>query len=508
LESVGDKLALNPPQTVVEANPTDGRVAAVLSGHPAGAGYDLVITEDQVDSAQKDIRWSRILLERGLEPEVPIVLLSVRFDDKLKISGVFPEGIVLLEPPFTLENLTKTMEHKFSAAIAREEAGRSAAIEWLMRSTSVSDISTAIDDLYMSSARRLEKYAKYAPWFPLSHIAMGRVYTGCNRHAEAIPHLKNAISVDFNQQEAHRLLALCYRRTGKAFDELVELKKMLEADPYSSDLLLRVGEAALRDGDYGSAADLFKRSISNFKPSEKPRGKAKAHVGLGRAYYIEGEQTDNMPKFGMASAEFHAAMNADPTLMAAYNNLILAYRGLGMFSDAKKVMDMAISITPTDAYDWAELFELYLASGDVGKARHALNMAVKIDPENQRILCMAGVTYMRQGMFREAIFLFERAVETNPSDICLYNYLGICHRRLMELDLAIGRYQTAIKIDPNDQNIHFNLGKAYLQNNEREKAAACFKKSLVIDPTFKEAKKAAETLARHNPAGERRNATR
>jgi tetratricopeptide (TPR) repeat protein len=507
-ESMGDIPDLNRPHEVVGATPSDGLVAAVLTGHHDGAGYDLVIAEDQIDALQKDIRWSRILLERGLEPEIPIVLLAARFDEKLRTEGVFPESVVLLEPPFTLEHLTKTMELKFSAAIAREEAGRTAAIEWYMRTGTASDISTAIDDLYMSSARRLEKYLKYVPWFPLPHIAMGKVYAGCNRHHAAIPHLKTAISLDFSLQEAHSLLALCYRRTGQEIDELAELRKMLEANPVSSDLLLRIGESELRDGDYESAADYFNKAIENFRPSEKPRWKAKAHVGLGKAYFVEGEETDTPSKFDMAKREFHIAKDTDPTLMAAYNNLILVYRKLGLFVEAKKVIKQAILITPTEAEDWAGLFEIYLANGDVGKAGYALQRAVRIDPENQHILCMAGETYIRQGMFREAIAQFETALAANPSNTRYYNYLGICHRHLMECDAAIRCYQTALKIDPDDQNIHFNLGKAYLQNNEREKATACFKKALVISPTFKEAKKSVETVARYNAVGEQRNAVR
>ncbi len=507
-ECMGNLPPANPPHEVVGTAPSEGNVAAVLAGHPRGKGYDLVIAEDQIDSLQDDICWSRILLERELEPAIPFVLFADRFDEKLKMEGVLPEGVVLLEPPFTFEHLTKSMEHKFAAAIAREEAGRSAAIEWLMRVGATSDISTAVDDLYMSSARRLEKYLKYAPWSPLPHIAMGKVYAGCNRHERAIPHLKAAIALDFGRQEAHRLLALCYRRTGQAFDELAELKEMLKADPASCDLLLRIGEAALRDGDYESAAAHFKEAIGNFIPPGIPRRKAKMHVGLGKAHYMEGEDTGVQTKFGMAKTEFHIAMDTDPTLVAAYNNLVLAYRKLGMFAEAKKAMEQALHITPTEAEDWAGMFEIYLANGDMGKARYALQRAVKIDPENQRILCMAGETYIRQGMFREAIGQFEAALEANPSDIRLYNYLGICHRRLMEIDAAVNYYLTALKIDPNDQNIHYNLGKAYLQNNEREKAAACFKKALVIDPAFKEAKKAAELAERQSATGEHRNKVR
>ncbi len=507
-ECMGNLPPADPPHQVVGTAPSEGLVAAVLAGHPKGTGYDLVIAEDQIDSPQSDICWSRVLLERDLEPRLPFVLFADRFDEKLKLEGVLPESVVLLEPPLTFEHLTRSMEHKFAAAIAREEAGRTAAIEWLMRTGAASDITTAIDDLYMSSARRLEKYLKYAPWSPLPHIAMGKVYAGCNRHQRAIPYLKTAITLDFSRQEAHRLLALCYRRTGQAFDELAELKEMLKADPVSSDLLLRIGEAALRDGDYEAAAAHFKEAIENFIPPGKPRRKAKMHVGLGKAYYLEGEETGVQAKFGMAKTEFHTALDTDPTLVAAYNNLVLVYRKLGMFAEAKKAMEQALRITPVEAEDWAGIFELYLANGDMGKARYALLRAVKIDPENQRIPCLAGEAYIRQGMFHEAITQFKGALETNPSDIRLYNYLGICHRRLVEIDAAVQYYLTALKIDPDDQNIHYNLGKAYLQNNEREKAAACFKKALSIDPAFKEARKAAEAAGRLDGAGDQRNTVR
>ncbi|MBI5636640.1 MAG: tetratricopeptide repeat protein [Nitrospinae bacterium] len=486
--------------SILDESPSQGSIMFVLAGHPKGNYYDLVIAANDLKKGT-GLQLTKILGEKEVAPAVPFIIYGVGREG----AAGLPETTCLLPAPIAKESLAAALEKIALALIRGEDARRKAAIEKLMQKLAsgerVANFPSQLENIYIRSVANILHLRKYAPWHVASHLSLVNIYMGCNKYESAIPHAKTALRIDPDNREAHRQLALAYRRAGKSFEELGELLEMLKNDPSSSDILLKVGEAYLRAEDYPKAEEFFIKAINAYSPEEENRGRAKLHVGLGRAYAGEAAQGQNGVTMAMARDEFNAAIHLYPLLLSAYNNLILVYRKLGQYEEAMKIVGLAADITPDNAEDWVALFEIFLIDGDQKKARFCLHKALKYDPENQITLCTAAETYVRQGLFEDAVGLFEKAVEVNPSDSRLYNFLGICSRQLNQYDLAIGYYHHALKLDPDDPGLHHNLGAAYRHIGDLAKARAEYETALRLQPDFTEAAEALKRLAHTDVAG-------
>ena len=443
---------------------------------------------------------------------IPVVVFGTGIIEDAKNEPnreIFANGKTYVsELPITFDGFKNVFSSIAETLVQNEDQQRKEAIENLLSYRDTNDFLSTMENLYMLSARKVINYSAYAPWSPIPLLSLGRIYIGSNMYDTAIPYLKRAINLDFSLKDAHKNLAICYKKLGQAYEELEELKQLLKSSPQSSSVLFKVGDAYLRESNYEKAAEYFKKAIASCKPDDGVRHKARIHVGLGNAYVKEGDFKKDISKYTLAEGEFKTAISVDPTLLAAYNSLVITYKKLGQEELAKEAMQKAISIMPDSSEGWISLFEIYLIDGEYDKAKFSLQKAIKYDPENQIILCIAGETYARQNMLQEAIELFEKAIDINPSDLRLYNYIGICYRRLNDIGMAIEYYQKALKIDDKDPNIHYNLGRAYQQGSNNSRAEKSYKKALDLQPDFSEAKNALENLAKFPATSNKRKSVR
>lgn len=465
----------------------------ITSGQETRFFYDLLISAQKMNG-MTGLQLVKKLNKKKIAPMMPTAVFSDNLTIDLKKEKTESGATVFFELPKIYEEFKNIMAKIAAILIYREESARKEKIEKLMSKRKTSDFMAAIENIYMSSASNIGKYKIYAPWLPQPYISLSRIYMGANKYAEAIPYLKTVIKINFHDRSAYHNLLMCYKKTGKSFLELEELKKMLIDFPDSSEVLLKIGDAYLRKGDYENAVKYCKKAIENHKLADSNHLKAKTHVSLGKAYVMEGDDKNDPAKYKDAEEEFNSAVSIDPILLAAYQNLIVIYSKQGKHEDARKTLAEATKIMPDDAEGWLSLFEIYIIDGDISKAKISLEKAFNYDPENQIILMTAGEIYMRQSMYDEAVEIFKMALDVNQSDIRFHNYLGLCYRRLKQIGPAIKNYNKALTIDPEDPDIHYNIGQAYKQNDLLPLAREAFQKALQLKPDFPEATKALETL--------------
>ncbi|MBI5179700.1 MAG: tetratricopeptide repeat protein [Nitrospinae bacterium] len=481
---------------ISEEAPSQGSIVLVLSDHPKGHFYDLIIADNEIKRGT-GLELLTMLGEKELNPSIPFIIYGDRATEKAN-GARMPKTAFVINQPVTAQTLRETLTAINTLLVNEEDGRRKGRIEQLMQTLAAGkktvNFPSLLESIYIESAAKVLHYKKYAPWHYLTYLSLARIYMGCNKFDSMIPCAKAATKLNPECDEAHRLLVLGYKKTGKSREELDELKVMLSTDPASAFILLKIGEAYLHEGDFRTAETYFLNAISSYNPDDENRLRAKLHVGLGKAYAREGEATGDNGRLEQATGEFKKAIEIYPLLMAAYNDLIIVYKKLGRYEEARDIMALAIDITPDNAEDWVSLFEVYLIDGETEKARFSLQKALKYDPENQITLCTAAEIYVRQGMFGEAITLFEKAAEVNPSDPRLYNFLGICSRQLDRHELAVGYYQKALRLNPDDPGLHFNLATAYRHMGNTALARRSYQSALKFDPDFREVKEALEAL--------------
>lgn len=471
---------------IIEDTTCEAALQRVVADYQAMSFYDFIIADQNMEG-MTGVQLANELADKQLSLTSPVVVFCEDIKRDVSKEKRKTGVTAFFELPIRYKKIMDLLVKVSAILIVKEEKERKEKIDSLMSIKGTLDFLSSLENIYIQSAIDVNSYRMYAPWSALPYLSLGRIHIGSNKFADAIPYLKTAIAINFKNKEAHRSLLLCYQKTGKFFQERSELEVMLRASPRSSNVLLKVGDASLREGDYESAMEYFKRAIVNHRKGDSNRLKAKSHVGLGKAYVKEGDHKKDPSIYVIAKDEFDKAVSIDPLLLAAYTNLAVVYNKLGKFDEAKKTIAKAVKTMPADAEGWFSLFEIYLIDGDVEKARHSLAKALKFDPENQVLLITAGEVYMRQGMLEDAIEIFERTVEINPSYSLLFNYLGICYRRLNKIETAVNNYKKAVEIDPDDYNVHFNLGKAYHAGNHLDLAKQSYQTALDLEPGLKEA---------------------
>ncbi|MBI5178399.1 MAG: tetratricopeptide repeat protein [Nitrospinae bacterium] len=471
-----------------------------------GIGYDLIIVSQKM-KALPGIRFARSVTARKTIASAPVMLVVDNLNKELVTEAMGAGVSGFFTMPFVMDEMRTALMRLATILLSRARKKISDAMEQAKATSAKTANPEILEQIHRKGTDVIERCAMYAPWSEEVHTALAAMHIEHGDFAFAIPKLKLAIKINPNNRDTHRQLLACYKKNGQAMEESATLKKLLATNPSSPDLLTKLGDSILHEGNYKEAALYFKKAIANHKPGDPARLKAKSHVGLGKAFMAEGDELSDPAKHEMAKNEFAAAATTDPTLVSAYLNLIASYKKLGLQAEAKAAAAKAAAIAPDNAEGWLDLFSHYLGEGEVQKAKFSLQRAIQYDPENQITLVRAGQMYFLNRMFGEAAGLFEKAAEVNPSDTRTFNFLGICYRRMEMFEQAVANFKKAINLDPEDYNLYFNLGRACQQANDTAKAREAYATALKLNADFEEAKEALASLSPAVPAGAEKAAT-
>lgn len=131
------------------------------------------------------------------------------------------------------------------------------------------------------------------------------------------------------------------------------------------------------------------------------------------------------------------ALDIEPELHQAYNNLAVQYTLLGRKAEAVEALNRSIEINPHDATTYRNLAQLHLGERAYSEALESLRKSLELHPRNGRTHLLLGEVYLGLGVYQLALKHFEDAErETPPSRSPLG--LGQCY-------LQLGRYQEALK---------------------------------------------------------------
>jgi tetratricopeptide (TPR) repeat protein len=150
----------------------------------------------------------------------------------------------------------------------------------------------------------------------------------------------------------------------------------------------------------------------------------------------------------------------------AYNNLGVAYDGLGRGAEAIDAYKQAIRIRPEHAEAYNNLGNIYRRLGRWQDAVDAHEQAIKIKPDDAKASYNLGVAYDALGRGTDAIDAYKRAIRIKPDYAEAHNNRGVVYGKLGRWQDAIDDFREAIRIKPDYVKARNNLARVLAGQGE------------------------------------------
>ena len=143
-----------------------------------------------------------------------------------------------------------------------------------------------------------------------------------------------------------------------------------------------------------------------------------------------------MQNYAEAVPALQKAIAKNPYDGYAYNNLGLAYQGLGRYEDAVTQFQKQIEINPLDQYAHANLASLFLQQKKYDSAQKEYQTAIKITPNNFNLNIGLGTADLGLHQDDDALAAFHIALQKAPSPMTWNNVAFYLADNNSHLDVA------------------------------------------------------------------------
>jgi tetratricopeptide (TPR) repeat protein len=165
-----------------------------------------------------------------------------------------------------------------------------------------------------------------------------------------------------------------------------------------------------------------------------------------------------------------------------YNELAYGRLVNGSFQEAIKFHERALQIDPylSEAYN-----DLGMTLGRLGKPVEAMEqfeLALRANPELADAHNNLGVALLRQGRLQEATEHFQQALRTDPNHAEACANLGLALQMSGKVSEAIEHYEQALRIRPDFSDTHYDLGGAYILLGRVQDAISQWQQTVQLQP--------------------------
>jgi CHAT domain-containing protein/Flp pilus assembly protein TadD len=201
---------------------------------------------------------------------------------------------------------------------------------------------------------------------------------------------------------------------------------------------------------------------------------------------VEGKTLAARRRWTEAIAAYRRAIQLDPNLAVAHNNLGTALAQQGRLQEAEDAYRRAIQLDANLASAYNNLGEVLAESGRPQEAEQVRNQASTLLSNTSFANVISylnlGIALENQGKHEEAIAAYELAIEVNPTLGTAYNNLGNSLRSLERFEDAAEAYRRAIELTPTLVVAYNNLGFVLNQLNRVDEAREVYDRVNQIDP--------------------------
>ena len=176
--------------------------------------------------------------------------------------------------------------------------------------------------------------------------------------------------------------------------------------------------------------------------SETVEKSAEEHFLMGNAFYSFG-LADN------ATREYLLAVEKDPSLSDAWNNLGLSLTKQGKYDRSILALQNATRLAPADAEAWYNLGYSYGMLGKSEEELAAYEKAISLRPNMTVAWRNIGALRFEQGDYTAAEAALENATRYDPGSATGWYYLGTVYEKTGNLTGAVTVLKKAIQLDQN-----------------------------------------------------------
>jgi len=302
---------------------------------------------------------------------------------------------------------------------------------------------------------------------------LGYVLWKLGRLDEAINAERTALKLDDKNTIAHYQLGRFLLRLGQEKDlneAIAELRKTLQLDPrqYEARFELIAGYREL--GNLAEAAAQVD-VLQDSRPTDP------------RVFYVTALLDTDRKDLNAAVKNFNEAINRDPTMYAAWQDLGIAYIKANHWPEAANAFAELTKRQP-GSVEAAYFYALALFNTEnTAEAESEVRRALRLDAGAVEAHTLLGIILASRGNANsEAADALSQAIALNPNNFDAQFYLGRVQYAMKDYAGAAKSFRAAIKLNPQHAEARFFLGTALELAGDSNAAMAEYQSLIKDDP--------------------------
>jgi predicted O-linked N-acetylglucosamine transferase (SPINDLY family) len=317
-----------------------------------------------------------------------------------------------------------------------------------------------------------ERTLDLAPDHVAARNSLGVAFAQMNNWEQAARCFRQAVESQRDYAEGHNNLGIAVSNQGKLAEAERCYHEALRIKPDYAEALSNLGLVLGSMGKLPEAIAAQQRALQ-LRPDF-----AAAHDNLRRALTAQDQLNQELARF-QAGNWYYMSDTA-----VAYNELGIAFKAHGRFTEAITSFQEAIRLRPGFQEAWNNLGITLKERGNVEEAEASLRQALALRPGDLNALNNLGTVLESVKKLDEAIGFYQEALRAKPDFAEAHNNLGVVLAKQGKYAQASTHYQRALELKPDYTEPYYNLGNALVDQAMPEQALQTYQRALLLDPRY------------------------
>jgi tetratricopeptide (TPR) repeat protein len=297
---------------------------------------------------------------------------------------------------------------------------------------------------FAESRQLLDSMLQANPSAPDVLFQLGLVNLADNKYKEAGDAFRR--SYDLNPANSRGLMGMVETELAQNHsDKAMQLLQTEAAKaPNRMDLVLALGNVAIRAGQYDLAVSYFQKVAASLPKGSKAQGELFSRIG--EAYRRKGDLTN-------AIAALQKAREILPENGVVLSTLALVLEAAQRWPEARQVYEVVLKLDPNNAVALNNLAYLLTEhGGDLDDALTKAQRAKQLLPDLTEVSDTLGWIYLKKNLTDNAIDIFKELVIKVPSSAIFRYHLGMAYSQKGDRTRALKELQDALKFNPTKED--------------------------------------------------------